>query len=161
MHTDPLTLLLFQSILGNTLYLLLWSGLGWSRLSNQLSLLLFQSVCCALLASLPLCLSESASGLSHVVKVGRNGRQVVHQAQGASKGNGGKSLGRKVSKCPMSNIQMSKCLRRMRSSTVLSCPTLSFSPTSNFYFQTLEFICPCVQYLLSGALFQVRRRIIS
>merc|ERR1712088_592873 len=52
------------------------------------------SVCCALLASLPLCLSESASGLSHVVKVGRNGRQVVHQA--SSKGNAGKSLGRKV-----------------------------------------------------------------
>lgn len=53
------------------------------------------SVCCALLASLPLCLSESASGLSHVVKVGRNGRQVVHQAS-RSKGSGGKSLGRKV-----------------------------------------------------------------
>ena len=32
-----------------------------------------QSVCCALLASLPLCLSESASGLSHVVKVGLSG----------------------------------------------------------------------------------------
>merc|ERR550517_1933036 len=54
------------------------------------------SVGCALLASLPLCLSESASGLSHVVKVGRNGRQVVHQASTSSKGNGGKSLGRKV-----------------------------------------------------------------
>jgi len=53
------------------------------------------SVACALLASLPLCLSESASGLSHVVKVGRNGRQVVHQSIN-SKGNSGKSLGRKV-----------------------------------------------------------------
>ena len=66
-----------------------------------------QSVCCALLASLPLCLSESASGLSHVVKVGRNGRQVVHQASTSSKGKAGKSLGRKVSKCPtcyLSNV---------------------------------------------------------
>ena len=56
---------------------------------------------------------------------------------------------------------MSKCLQRMRSSTVLSRPTLSFNPTFNFYFQTLEFLCPCVQYLLSGALFQVCKRIIS
>ena len=89
------------------------------KIQNTHSLSL-QSVACALLASLPLCLSESAAGLSHVVKVtkhrnkykykyndkheykykiqlqvGRNGRQVVHQSIN-SKGNSGKSLGRKV-----------------------------------------------------------------
>ena len=37
-----------------------------------------QSVCCALLASLPLCLSESASGLSHVVKVDCQGSHLLH-----------------------------------------------------------------------------------
>ena len=77
---------------------------------------MFQSVCCALLASLPLCLSESASGLSHVVKVGRNGRQVVHQATGNGKGNGGKSLWRKVNNCPF---------------PVLSCPIQSDPVLSN------------------------------
>jgi len=46
-----------------------------------------------LLAVVPLALAESASGLSHVVRVGRNGRQVVHQAGQLG---GGAKLGRKV-----------------------------------------------------------------
>ena len=41
------------------------------KIQNTHSLSL-QSVACALLASLPLCLSESASGLSHVVKVSKH-----------------------------------------------------------------------------------------
>ena len=104
-----------------------------------------QSVACALLASLPLCLSESASGLSHVVKVtkhrnkykykyndkheykykiqlqvGRNGRQVVHQSIN-SKGNSGKSLGRKV-------ISRSFVICPGRST--LTNPPLFFSPSA-------------------------------
>ena len=85
-------------------------------------------MCCALLASLPLCLSESASGLSHVVKVGRNGRQVVHQATGNGKGNGGKSLGRKVSECPNVQCPMSKCpIKEPGEGGELNCPVLSNS----------------------------------
>lgn len=109
---------------------------------NSLSL---QSVACALLASLPLCLSESAAGLSHVVKVtkhrnkykykyndkheykykiqlqvGRNGRQVVHQSIN-SKGNSGKSLGRKV---------ISRIFVICPGRSTLTNPPLFFSPSA-------------------------------
>lgn len=47
-----------------------------------------------LLSLLSLCLSDSAPGLSHVVKVGRNGRQVVHSRTG--KEGAGARLGKKV-----------------------------------------------------------------
>ena len=45
------------------------------------------------MAVVPLTLADSASGLSHVVRVGRNGRQLVHQAKQLSSG---AKLGRKV-----------------------------------------------------------------
>ena len=50
------------------------------KIQNTHSLSL-QSVACALLASLPLCLSESASGLSHVVKVSKHQIQRQRQKQ--------------------------------------------------------------------------------